>query len=203
MPADDRTHREQLLRDAVLRGDERAWRLWYDASYAELRAYVVWRCGGRRDLAEEVVQEVWLVAVRGIRQFDPLQGTFAAWLRGIALNVLNNHRRKQGTRGMPVSLEVTDPAAPAPRQDRIDQMEEADRIAAALGALPEKYEAVLRAKYLEQMSVGEIASAWNESLKAIESLLTRARDAFRERYSIPAERPSAHVNSPESIRNLP
>ena len=42
---------------------------------------------------------------------------------------------------------------------------------AALLALPERYESVLRAKYLEQKSVAEVARAWNDSIKTIESLL--------------------------------
>jgi RNA polymerase sigma-70 factor, ECF subfamily len=51
-----------------------------------------------------------------------------------------------------------------------------------LSRLPERYEAALRAKYLDQQSVVEIAEAWNESPKAVESLLTRARESFRQEY---------------------
>jgi len=40
----------------------------------------------------------------------------------------------------------------------------------------------LRAKYLDGLSMAEIAAIWNESPKAIESLLSRARQAFREFY---------------------
>jgi RNA polymerase sigma-70 factor (ECF subfamily) len=48
--------------------------------------------------------------------------------------------------------------------------------------LPPHYEEVLRCKYLDGQSVADIALAWNESPKAVESLLTRARHAFREAY---------------------
>jgi RNA polymerase sigma-70 factor, ECF subfamily len=61
--------------------------------------------------------------------------------------------------------------------------EAAARIARALAALPEHYEAVLRAKYLEQQSVADIAAERRESEKAVESLLTRARQAFRDVYA--------------------
>src|SRR5262249_4884923 len=60
-----------------------------------------------------------------------------------------------------------------------DALERSAWIARTLDALPERQEAVLRAKYLEQMSVAQIAGAWGESEKAIESLLTQARAAFR------------------------
>ena len=58
----------------------------------------------------------------------------------------------------------------------------AERVARALATLPDRYEAVLRAKYLEGRSVQDIASAWDETPKAVESLLTRARQAFRKAY---------------------
>ena len=39
------------------------------------------------------------------------------------------------------------------------------------------------AKYLDRMSVQAMAAAWNETPKAIESLLSRAREAFRTAYA--------------------
>jgi len=69
--------------------------------------------------------------------------------------------------------------------------ERAERIAATLADLPEHYEAVLRAKYLERATVAEIAEASGQTPKAVESLLTRARQAFREKYQ--ARRPSGEV----------
>src|SRR5437868_6777582 len=79
----ERVWRERGLRAAVLAGDARAWQTWYDEAFAALDAYVLWRCGGLRDLADDALQETWLVAVRRIRRFDPAQGSFAGWLRGI------------------------------------------------------------------------------------------------------------------------
>ncbi|MHC4342708.1 MAG: RNA polymerase sigma factor [Planctomycetota bacterium] len=58
----------------------------------------------------------------------------------------------------------------------------AEQIAVAMAALSNRYRAVLRAKYEQQLSVAEIAARWRESTKAIESLLTRARAAFRTVY---------------------
>ena len=55
-------------------------------------------------------------------------------------------------------------------------------MAAALAALPDHYETVLRAKYLDRQSVDAIAAARGDSPKAVESLLSRARQAFREAY---------------------
>jgi RNA polymerase sigma-70 factor (ECF subfamily) len=61
-------------------------------------------------------------------------------------------------------------------------LDRAERVARAFAALPDHYEAVLRAKYFDRMTVDEIAAARSETPKAVESLLSRARQAFREAY---------------------
>lgn len=178
MAPDEQCQREELLRTAVLAGDAQAWQACYEAAYAELDRYVLWRTAGRRDWADEIVQETWLVAVRRVRQFDPRQGRWLDWLRGIAANVLRNHLRRQKRQNHRQTLADE----PAQAEVALDQVERAERVAAALAALPEHYEAVLRAKYLDNASVAEIAAASGQTPKAVESLLGRARQLFRETY---------------------
>ena len=72
----DRVWRKRGLRDAVAAGDTHAWRAWYEAEYAPLETYVLWRCGSLRDLADDVLQETWMTAVRRVRRFDPAAGPF-------------------------------------------------------------------------------------------------------------------------------
>lgn len=176
--SDGNSWRERAIRDAVLAGDADAWRQWYDAHFSRLTAYVRWRCGDLLDLADDVLQETWLTAVRRLRNFDPERGTFFDWLCGIASNAARNAiraRRRQKTR----SLTENDDQ---PSADAAAVTDKAERVAAAIAALPDHYEAVLRAKYLDQLSVDKIAAMRGDSPKAVESLLTRARQAFREAY---------------------
>ena len=182
MHPENRVNREEMLRRAVRAGDEDAWRVWCLEVFDELDRFIIWRCGGRRNEADEIVQETWLTAVRQIRSFQPQQGSFLAWLRGIAANVRRNHlrsARRLSQRESTTDNEFVDAAQTEPAAD---QHERTQQIAAALDGLLERQETVLRAKYFDGLSVADIAAAWNESPKAIESLLSRARDAFRERF---------------------
>jgi RNA polymerase sigma-70 factor (ECF subfamily) len=173
----DRLWRERGLHSAVLAGDQQAWRTWYEESFPALAAYVAWRCAGLREAAEEILQETWLTAVRRIRDFDPGRGSFAGWLRGIAANCLRKEFARDRHR-----LRQLGNQTPAVAPPDLEARERAELVAQTLARLPDRYEAVLRAKYLDRDSVDEIAAAWNETPKAIESLLTRARQAFRELY---------------------
>jgi len=171
MGDEDRVGREQRLRAAVLAGDESAWKAWYEATAPGLRAYVHWRCAGMTELADDIVQETWLTAIRKIRSFRPGDGAFSAWLSGIAANLIRNQLRK---RRLCERLPHDVPAMDLPEQDHAEQ------IARALAEMPPRYESALRAKYLDGWSVQLMAEQWGESTKAVESLLTRARVAFRE-----------------------
>lgn len=178
MGDDDHGRRERALRDRAAAGDALAWRALFDSAYGRVHAYVSWRLGGRTDGIEDIVQEAWLVAARRLATFDPAIGRFAEWVCGIAAHVVRRHWRTHSRRqsrvrplGHTERLVVT-----------VEEDDTANRVAAALASLPDRYERVLRAKYFDQWSVNAIAAHWGETPKAIESLLSRARHAFRQAF---------------------
>ena len=184
MPDAPRQQREEALRRAVLAGDELAWRTWYDESFETVRRFVAWRLRGHPDACEEVLQETWLITVKRIRAFDPRRGTFVDWVRGIAANVLKNHLRNARSKG---AIQLPDDVSAAGSAAAAEGAARSERIVEVLQYLPGRYAAVLREKYLEQRSVAEIAASWNETTKTIESLLTRARQAFRDAFRLEQE----------------
>jgi RNA polymerase sigma-70 factor, ECF subfamily len=179
MTTHDRASREAVLHRAVLSGDEQAWRTLYEETFDPLYRYVHWRCAGMGTITEETVQETWLTAVRRIRKFDPQQGHFLAWVRGIAANVLRNQFRRHTNKPTGNGELDVDLAIRSPPEAALENQEQAEQIAAALARLPGDYEYVLRAKYVDAHSVAEIAACLQRAPKAVESLLTRARTAFR------------------------
>ena len=158
---------EARLKRAVLRGDRHAWRILYDRNFDVLAAWVRSRRGP--ESAEDVLQETWLTAVRRMRDFEPERGTFLAWLCGIAKRVgaadsRNASRQPPGLEHEPVAKEVPEPTPLEP----------------AFALLPESYRELLLAKYGDRRSVADIARETGATPKAVESMLTRARSAFRD-----------------------
>ncbi|HWB09249.1 MAG TPA: sigma-70 family RNA polymerase sigma factor [Pirellulales bacterium] len=167
---------EHALREAVLAGSETAWRALYEANFDALYAFVWHRAGRQTHRADEVVQETWLVAVRRIADFDPSHAPFEAWLKGIAANVLRNHLRRWKRDSRTSSLD----SAQVSQTDGLSDAGE--RMALALTGLPARYQAVLRAKYEEKLTVNEIGQRLGSTAKAVESMLSRAREALRRAY---------------------
>jgi RNA polymerase sigma-70 factor, ECF subfamily len=175
----ERLGHERRWHAAVVAGDDAAWRAGYDAAYSPVRAYVHWRCAGLGDLVDDVVQETWLTAVRRIVDYEPERGPFATWVCGIAGNVVRNALRHRRRRTARVEALVGDPPGPSGEFDGEGQ---AERTAKALADLPEHYERALRDKYLLGLRMATMADHRGESVKSVESILTRAREAFRHAY---------------------
>lgn len=160
---------EDELRRAVIRGDRHAWRRLYDDNFAFLRGWL--RSRVQDTASDDVTQETWLTAVRRIRDFDPMKGTFRSWLIGIAANVGAAEFRR--TSRAPEAL-IAEPVA---------RDEDDIPLGPALLTLPDGYREVLLAKYRDRRAVADIASERGVTPKAVESMLSRARTAFREAWT--------------------
>ena len=138
-----------------------------------------------RALAEDLVQEACLRAMRFRHQFQP--GTnLRAWLFQIVRSVAITQYRRDRRAGQRVDLEALEgqrskpggapgtnrPAGPEPFA-RVD-------IDAALGQLPEEYRTVVVLADLEGLSMADVAVAMNCPVGTVKSRLFRARAVLRK-----------------------
>jgi RNA polymerase sigma-70 factor, ECF subfamily len=174
MVHDDTTTELALVR-AARQGDPAAWGVLVQRCYPAVLTYLRWRCANQLDAVDDVMQETWMNAARVLRQFDPTRGGLTAWVCGLAANSVRRHwrRSKQSVRRrVPIPEDVEGAAEPDPP--------DAEWVAAVLHQLSETDETLLRWKYYEGCAVQEIATRLGKSTKAVESALTRAREAFRK-----------------------
>jgi RNA polymerase sigma-70 factor (ECF subfamily) len=147
----------------------------YDRHFRDVYAYVAYRLGGRTAAVEDLVEEVFLAALKGLPRFRP-ERPVLTWLRAIARNKVADHFRSAGRSHAP--LPDGDPEADA--QLASPARERAARVSAAMQALPPHYVALLEEKYLDGLSVRQMAGRRGVNPKAVESALARARGAFRD-----------------------
>ncbi|MEX2214512.1 MAG: sigma-70 family RNA polymerase sigma factor [Phycisphaeraceae bacterium] len=181
-------------------GDEAAAELLAHQAMEPLYRFCLYRVGGRRELCEDVVQETLVRAIRDIHKYEPLraEGDIFPWLTGLARNEIRRalaqlatQSKVQGARSLDhlwtridqELLHIYSRLDDAPLEEaQIDREETRQMVGATMAQLPNRYRAALEAKYVQGQSVRDIAEAGGESEKAVESLLTRARLAFRETF---------------------
>lgn len=180
----ERREREAGLRRRVLAGDDSAWEELFAECFDAIWIAVARRVGRDRHRIEDVVAETWLVAVRRIASFDPAAGSFLAWLHGIA-DLAHRNARRAWARREGRSRQALEAVAALPDAATHDAGVEArELLEASFASIPERYRTVLREKYVDELPVEEIARRRDASPKAVESLLSRARGAFREAYRL-------------------
>jgi RNA polymerase sigma factor (sigma-70 family) len=168
---------------AVRRGDDRAFEAIYGRYHRRIAAYVL---GMVKDhgRAEDVTQEVFVSALRGMRKTArPI--AVEPWLYGIAKNAcIDEFRRSQ--RAQEVSIDVDEAgglvgSAPTPDAALLAK-QQLDDLRGAFGGLSDTYHEILVMRELEGLSYSEIGERMGMSRTAVESSLFRARRRLAEEY---------------------
>lgn len=182
---------DETWRRRALRGDEAALRRLTAEMLPALYRFCLYRVGRNQHLCEEVVQETLLRALRDLNRYEPdrADGNLFPWLTGLARNEI---QRVLGREKASLSLQtlwermdrellaVFAKLESEPLSDEMLQRQETcELVNAAMAQLPPHYRQALESKYVSGESVRAIAERWRMTEKATESLLTRAREAFR------------------------
>lgn len=158
-------------------GEPTAVRQLLDGPGAILYGFVFARVGGDAAVAEDVVQETLLEAVKGAKGFRG-EAALSTWLCAIARRRLARHYERERKQEVARSgLALVDDADAAP--DELINTEDRDVVVRALGRLPALHRQVLVLKYLDDRSVADVAREVGRSAVQVQSLLQRARDGLR------------------------
>jgi len=183
-------HVDRALARRILGGDEAAFRDLFDRFFPRLYRFALARVPRDPEAARDIVQQTFCQA---IERLDTYRGEAAlyTWFCQICRNAVADHyRRNSRSAGRVVLLEdlpdaraiLESLAAPEADEPETGAMREQVHrlVEATLDALPGRYGEALEWKYIDGLSVREIAARMALGEKATESLLTRARESFRE-----------------------
>ena len=174
--------RELLQR--ARQGDEESF-----AELYRLRQGAVYRfalqMSGRRSVAEEVTQEVFLAVIRDAGRFDPERGSFLAYLYGIARN-LTIRCIERDRFYVPIESDGdTDEAQWTSGDDTLADLtrdETIESVRQAVLALPANFREVVVLCDLHEMSYADAAAAIGCAVGTVRSRLHRARGMLLEKW---------------------
>lgn len=148
-----------------------------DRALPAVYAYLLRRCGDRA-LAEDLASESVLAAVRQLRA-GRLDSIDVAYLIGVARHKLVDHWRRQEREQRHL---VAFRGGVRDVESGVDDVFEAEPARAVLLTLNPMQRAALTLRYVDDLPVPEVARVIGRSVHATETLLVRAKRAFRARY---------------------
>ena len=183
-------HTDKRLAERMLGGEEAAFRLFFSTYFPRLFRFALYRVDGDEAQAEDIVQNTLYKAIDKLRTYRGEAALFtwlctfcrheiSAWLKKKNRNQVDLIEDSPMIRATLESL--TDPAAtPELEANRLDL---ARLIKVTMDSLPSAYADALEWKYIDGLSVAEIGDRQGRGHKAAESLLNRAREAFRDGFT--------------------
>lgn len=179
---------DRALARRVVSGSPEAFEEFFREYFPRLYRFTLARVNGDADIAEEVVQRTMCLVVRTLGGYRG-EALLFTWLCQICRNemaAIFRERRMEAQQDNPLEDNPAVQAALAslaldigPEKSQSDD-EVARFVRVTLEYLPTRYASALEMKYIQGCTVDEIGERLNISSKAAESVLSRARDAFRE-----------------------
>ena len=149
----------------------------YDRALPQVFGYLRARAGTEA-AAEDLTAETFLAAVQAI-EGNAVPQLSVAWLIGVARHKLVDHWRRQAREERGLRLLPDEAVEP----DGVDERFERTRTREVLEELGPHHRAALTLRYLDGLSVPEVADNLERTVHATEALLVRARNAFRVAYA--------------------
>ena len=179
----------------LIAGDETAFEEFFAGYFPRLYRFARARVGGNEDVAEDIAQATLIRAVNKLHTYRGEAALFT-WLCTLCRREIAGWHSRAG-RVTEVPLVDDHPPTRAALEalamfggdpeDELRRRELSELVRATLDHLPGRYGDALEWRYIEGLSVSDIAARLSVSYKAAESLLSRARQAFRDGFALVAD----------------
>jgi len=186
---EDALQDERRLVRRMLDGDERAFSEFFDEYFARLYRFALPRLNGDVEAAQDVVQASLCKAMQKLATFRGEAALFT-WICQICRRQIADHVRETRRHARVVLIEDSPEVQAAldsihaPEDERPESLygqgQVSGLIRSVLDRLPSRYGDALEWKYVEGLSVEEIGTRLGIGTIAAQSLLARARLAFRD-----------------------
>lgn len=184
---------DKQLAKRLLDGDRRSMDAFFRTYYPRLYRFALMRLDNDSDLADDTAQ---IVLCQAISKLDTYRGEapLFSWLCTFCRFEVSKQRKARARAQGDQMLVEDDPSVRAALESLLAESlhdpgaelyssEIRRLIKVALDYLPTMYADVLEFKYVRELSVNDIARQIGKSPKATESILTRARAAFKDAFS--------------------
>lgn len=183
---------DKKLVQELLTGEESDFKNFFDEYFPRVYRFAYNRLSDNQEATEEIVQNTLSKTILNLNKYKG-ESTLFTWMCAICKNEIYDFMKKQSKyqqsivlKGEITDIELTaqstDRTAPEQPDDRYRRYQETELIHSVLDQLPSNYGNVIEWKYVEGLSVIQIAQRLDTSQAAAQSILFRARMAFQDCY---------------------
>ena len=166
----------ELIKKVETLKDTSAFEELFNHFAPRVKAFLM-KSGADPEMAEECSQEVMATVWRKAHLFNPARASASTWIFTIARNKKIDAIRKLN-RPEPEQLYPEQDYEPD-QEEVVELQQETERLAAALGELPEKQRVLIEKAYLGELSHSEIAEITGLPLGTIKSRIRLALEKLR------------------------
>lgn len=166
----------ELIKKVETLKDTSAFEELFNHFAPRVKAFLM-KSGADPQMAEECSQEVMATVWRKAHLFDPARASVSTWIFTIARNKKIDAIRKLN-RPEPEQLYPEQDYEPD-QEEVVELQQETERLATALGELPEKQRVLIEKAYLGELSHSEIAEITGLPLGTIKSRIRLALEKLR------------------------
>lgn len=141
---------------------------------------MAWRYCRDRGRAEELAQEAFIRAWRGLGQWRR-EGSFSTWLFALAANVFRSELKRIPAVSLPLDA-IAEPSRPAKQHDEMATQQGIETVRRAVLALPARYREPVILFYFHEMDVSAAARTMRLPEGTMKVRLARARALLRRRF---------------------
>jgi len=176
----------------LLTGEESDFKNFFDEYFPRVYRFAYNRLSDNREATEEIVQNTLSKTILNLNKYKG-KSTLFTWMCAICKNEIYDFMKKQSkyqqnielkgeTADIELATQSTDRVPPEQPDDRYRRHQETEFIHSVLDQLPANYSEVIEWKYVDGLSVLQIAQRLGTSQAAAQSVLFRARMAFQDCY---------------------
>jgi len=183
---------DKKLAQELLGGEESDFKYFFDEYFPRLYRFAYERLPGNQDVTEEIVQNTLSKTLLNLNKYRG-ESTLFTWICSICKNEIYDFLKKQSkyeqtivlkgdVSDIEISAQATQATAPERPDETYQHHQNTRLIHKVLDQLPTNYGNVIEWKYIEGLSVKQMAQRLSLSQAATQSILFRARRAFRDCY---------------------
>jgi RNA polymerase sigma-70 factor (ECF subfamily) len=189
---------EAVLVDRAIGGDGDAFAALYTRHVDRVYRHCYYYMGNRAD-AEDVAQQTFLRAWQAIGRYRRGKAPFQAWLLTIAGNLSISRLRL--AREIPHCMDGREEATEDDPQDIIATLDSCDVVRRAVLELKPERQQVIILRFIEGLSVSEVAAALGKSENAVSVMQHRALGELRRRLDEGQPEPKPHARAVQALKD--